>query len=328
MALIKSDQPKRESNDLGFFKVWRFIIFMMAWLSIGVLIFIFFSNSKTLFMKFYKIIFSLFFLGIIFTSCKKDKPIVEPITPAFEGTKMVDVGGHKLFTETKGEGNHTIIFESGLGADSDDWRGEIFNTVTNSNQAIIYNRAGYDPSENAGNDPRDVIQLAEELHKVITELSQNEKVILVGHSLGGVIIRYYAHQYPEKVEGLLFVDPSHEDELDLSEFQNEVNNLFQFLLSQGQTEVAKEVKELYENALILKALPNLPNVPVQVLTSMKLEDDGEIFTPEEKQTLFDIHASLGEGVDDFTHITTIQSGHQIHMEEPNLVLILINALVN
>lgn len=37
-----------------------------------------------------------------------------------------------------------------------------------------------------------------------------EPYILVGHSMGGFIIRKFQQSYPDKVKGLVLVDPSHE----------------------------------------------------------------------------------------------------------------------
>ncbi len=38
--------------------------------------------------------------------------------------------------------------------------------------------------------------------------------MLVGHSLGGLIVRLYAHQNPQDVAGLVLVDPMHEDQFE------------------------------------------------------------------------------------------------------------------
>ena len=128
-------------------------------------------------------------MSILFiTSCNNDDDQI--LTP----TNLVDVGNYKLFTETAGDGEHTLVFESGLGDNYESWFKLL--GLAETNQVIAYNRAGYEPSEVATNE-RSIVQLAEDLHQVILSKSKNNKVILVGHSLGGAVVRYYAVQHPE-----------------------------------------------------------------------------------------------------------------------------------
>ncbi len=66
----------------------------------------------------------------------------------------------------------------------------------------------------------------------------------------------------------------------------------------------------------------MPNVPTIVLTSIR-DREGE------SQTRWvDAHATLGDGVTDFTHTITENSGHYIQIEEPQLVFEAIDALLN
>ncbi len=245
-------------------------------------------------------------------SCSND----DDNTPAPTPSNMVDTGNNKLFTETAGNGNHTIVFESGLGDDYESWYKLL--SLSETNQVIAYNRAGYEPSEIATNE-RSIIQLAEDLHQVILSKSENAKVILVGHSLGGAIIRYYAVQHPEMVEALLFVDPSHEDFAVMT--QEQEDGMVEYFNGEGLLNVASEVEQLIENFQILDQLNTLPDVPTIVLTSIKDRED------DDKINWINAHASLGANLTNFTHITTENSGHYIQIEEPELVLDAIDALL-
>jgi len=271
---------------------------------------------------------SLVLILPLFTSCKKDDPIpvVEKIGH-IDTTMMIDVGGYDLYTETLGEGSATVVFESGLGDGYESWPDTLLNRLSNNHQTIVYSRAGYDPSDASNNDvPRDINQLAKELKVVLDTISQNDKVILVGHSIGGSIIRAFANLYSDKVEGIVFIDPQHESEYDensIKEFEailiNTLPNVPPFI------EVEKEVEQLYEDWVILSNLPALPDVPVAVLTAMSLNDDGEISTLEERQLLYEGQAKLGEGVTDFIHESSDLVGHYIHEQDPEWV---INTILN
>lgn len=277
-----------------------------------------------------------FFLGmLLMIGCKKDKPIDPPIVPVpigyIDTTLMVDVGGYSLYCETKGEGSTTIVFENGLGGDFNEWKEGVYDGINSDYQLIIYNRGGYLPSEAPNNSiNRDINQLAKELKIVIDNVAQNEKVILVGHSLGGPIIRSFVHQFPDQAKAMLFVDTAHEDEYDANSIQTfedyaldvEIPNIPQL------QHVRAEVAQLSENWAIQTSLPDLPNIPVTVLTAMSLNDDGTIYTTQERQDWFDLHASLGEGVDDFTHESSTEVGHHIHIDDPTMVINGILGLIN
>lgn len=250
---------------------------------------------------------------LLITSCSNDDDNNTTPLPS----NMVDVGDYNLFVESFGEGNHTLVFESGLGDNYESWYQLL--DLSETNQVIAYNRAGYEPSEVANND-RDIIQLAEDLHQVILNKSENDRVILVGHSLGGAVIRYYVVQHPEMVEGLLFVDPSHEGYgLPTQDYED---GLVGSLNDLGLFHVANEAEQLIENFQILDQLSTLPNVPTIVLTSIRDRDS------EDGTNWANAHASLGEGVTDFTHVITENSGHYIQIEEPTLVFQAIDTLLN
>ncbi|MFK7772495.1 MAG: hypothetical protein AB8F94_10155 [Saprospiraceae bacterium] len=110
------------------------------------------------------------------------------------------------------------------------------------------------------------------------------------------------------VEALLLVDPSHEDfEVVLQETEKAG---VEFFKGKGSSEVANENAQIIENFEILGNLASLPDV---VLTSIK--DRSE----EIAERWVNAHATLGEGVSNFTHVITENSGHYIHIEEPQLV---------
>ena len=257
-------------------------------------------------------------LAIVFImSCGKNEISSDQPNPSNEPSVMVDAGDYNLFTETVGSGNHTLVFESALGDHFETW--SQFTNLVENHQVITYNRAGYAPSETASN-TRDLEQLAADLHQVILQKSENEKVILVGYIFGGATIRYYATQHPEKVKGLIFINPMHEGYISLTQARED--SLVSLFNNDGRPEVANEVAQFIEDYALLEALPNLPNVPTVVLTSVGA------LSGDDKDAWVDAHKSLGEGLTDFTHTTTEVSQLEIHEDEPQLVIDAIDSIIN
>lgn len=95
------------------------------------------------------------------------------------------------------------------------------------------------------------------------------------------------------------------------------DELVPYLTSIGQFGLVKELAQLVENYDILINLPNLPILPIFVLTSMKLDDED---TADSKQKWFDAHVTLGATASEFSHISTDRVGHAIHTEDPDLVI--------
>jgi pimeloyl-ACP methyl ester carboxylesterase len=51
----------------------------------------------------------------------------------------------------------------------------------------------------------------EELHTLLVNANIQDPYVLVGHSLGGMLVRVYVHYYPDEVVGMILVDSYHEE---------------------------------------------------------------------------------------------------------------------
>jgi len=251
---------------------------------------------------------------------------IDEVNPDNFKTTTISLPTHKLTSysiikNTK----YLIVFEAGLGDDHSIWNQEDLPfTISAKQDVLLYDRAGYGTSEK-GPAPRNIAKLSEELASVINKFDNGREIIFVGHSLAGMIIRDYAIKNPAKVAGLLLIDPSHEAYNNPTQDQEDlIYNTFcgSFGVDFGAT---MEARELIENSQYMSTLPDLPNVPTIVLTSMKV-DDAHIAS--DRQNWFNAHELLKNGISDFTHITTTNSGHYIFIEEPDLVLDHLNLLIS
>lgn len=262
-------------------------------------------------------IFSL----LIFASCEKTDETPDPFT-----TTTINLPTHKLvsFSIIKNT-KYLIVFESGLGDDHSIWNHKnLPTTISTKQDVLMYDRAGYAKSEK-GPAPRTISKLSSDLDSVIDRFANGRKIILVGHSLGGMIIRDYAIKNPSKIAGILFIDPSHEAFLNPTQAQEDF--YYNTLLNSNGADfgATMEARELIEDSQYMETLANLPNVPVIVLTGMKVEAPNNA---TDQQNLFNAHELLKAGLTDFTHISTTNSGHYIFIEEPNLVLDNLNWLIS
>ena len=243
----------------------------------------------------------------------------EDIGPKLRLTEsFVNMGSHKLKAYSySNDSKYMVVFESGLGDDHGVWRVKnIPSIISASADILLYDRAGYGASDQNTN-VRGIDRLSDELNEVIDQLANGKKVVLVGHSLGGMIIRDYAIKFPSKTAALLFVDASHElynnptqgeEDMAYNHYKGEYGANFGGTL---------EARELVENVQYMASLPNLPDIPVVALTSMRIDAQNDA---EDKQLWFDSKEALKDGVSDFTHITTTNSGHHIMLDEPDLVI--------
>lgn len=271
------------------------------------------KNKKTAIMKIFKNFIPILVL-LLLTSCSENSSTAKE-TP-FTETK-IDLSTHKLNTYSiKKNSNYVVVFESGLGDDHTIWsKKKVANQTAKFTDVLLYDRAGYGKSE-TNSDPRTVSKLTSELEKVINAFANGRKVILVGHSLGGLIIRDYAIKNPNKTAGLVFVDSSHE--LYNNPSQAEEDFIYNSMKSSYGSNFGGtlEARELIESLQHMATLPNLPNVPVIAITSTKIDSNHDA---NDIKLWYDSKEALKKGVSDFTHVTTTKSGHYIMLEEPNLI---------
>jgi pimeloyl-ACP methyl ester carboxylesterase len=125
--------------------------------------------------------------------------------------KLVDVGGYRLHINCQGQGGPTVVMESGNGNFSLNW-GQVPREVAKFTRVCTYDRAGLGWSDRSPQ-PRTAHNLVADLHTLLERSGVEPPYVLVGHSLGGLLIRLYAHEYPDQVVGLVLVDAAHEEQL-------------------------------------------------------------------------------------------------------------------
>jgi pimeloyl-ACP methyl ester carboxylesterase len=122
---------------------------------------------------------------------------------------LVDVGGYMMHINCIGQASPTIILEAGMGDFSLIWA-YVQPEVARFTRVCSYDRAGYGWSETSPF-PRTANTMMEELHTLLANANIQGPYVLVGHSMGGMLVRAYAHNYPDEVAGMVLVDSAHEE---------------------------------------------------------------------------------------------------------------------
>jgi pimeloyl-ACP methyl ester carboxylesterase len=119
--------------------------------------------------------------------------------------QLVDVGGYHLHINCTGAGSPTVVIDAGWGDWSASWSSWVQPEVAKATRVCTYDRAGMGYSE-AGPLPRNAQQFAKELHTLLHNAGIPGPYVLVGHSMGGLPVRVFAHAYAADVAGVVLIE--------------------------------------------------------------------------------------------------------------------------
>ncbi|WP_179640972.1 alpha/beta fold hydrolase [Sphingomonas guangdongensis] len=114
--------------------------------------------------------------------------------------------GRRINMVCLGKGQPAVLFMSGLGGGSFDWR-RVQPEVGRNTRACAYDRAGYGFSDPTS-EKSDVEHALLDLHALLHSGGIARPVVLVAHSLAGIYAVAYAKRYPGDVAGMVLVDPA------------------------------------------------------------------------------------------------------------------------
>jgi pimeloyl-ACP methyl ester carboxylesterase len=124
---------------------------------------------------------------------------------------LVPMDGHQFHLHAMGNGTPTVVLETGLGGMSSAW-GWVQPETAKFARVVAYDRPGLGWSEPDHN-PITAVETARRLRRLLDVSGSEPPYVLVGHSMGGLFIRMFAHLYPDEVTGMVLVDAAHPDQL-------------------------------------------------------------------------------------------------------------------
>ena len=249
-----------------------------------------------------------------------------------EADRYVEIDGSPQHILDLGSGGPVVVFVPGFGSDLKAYS-RVQRAVSKLTRTISYDRAGIGKSALTVKN-RSLDTLIYELNTILESESIRGPYVLVGHSYGGHIIRYFAHTHPDKVAGMVLIDPSVEymdDEIRRLKTPAEVKS-YDSLMEHGRDPawpegVRREADYFGANELRIKEIPFPDEIPITVLTAMNMGESRYPFLKGVSQIARDLRERW---LIDAPHIKLVpahRSGHFIQFDEPELVINEIKAMI-
>ncbi|NUS43845.1 MAG: alpha/beta hydrolase [Mycobacteriaceae bacterium] len=121
--------------------------------------------------------------------------------------RSLSVGGAEVYLEEGGSGDVCAVFEAGAGAGRTLWD-PVTAQLDGSVHTVAYDRVGRGRSKRAGS-PQGIDEMAATLVALIEAIRPN-RLILVAHSMGGLVVRRAVDGLATPLAGLVLVDPTPE----------------------------------------------------------------------------------------------------------------------
>jgi pimeloyl-ACP methyl ester carboxylesterase len=241
---------------------------------------------------------------------------------ASAGERPVSRPGYTLQAEQQGEGPMVVVFESGFGQGSGVWK-DVIARLGDRCRCITYARAGLGKSGTDGK-PKTIGEDVQDLNAVIDAIAPRSKVLLVGHSYGGLLATEFARLHPERLQGLVLVDPAtmaqrHEAmQVDRQRILADDKALLEMLPPNLAADYRELIAQLDDDAALAPRVQ--PDVPVALLTSTRVEAEPFVFeeTAPGKALWKRQHAALFAGYSRGMH-EYLATGHNIQREKPEAV---------
>lgn len=112
----------------------------------------------------------------------------------------------KVAYKVYGDKENTLVIDACLCSCSAEWW-HIAEKLSDSYKVIVFDRAGTGRSA-ASLQPRTPRNITNELNTLLAELGIRSKITLLGHSQGGYYSIQYALMFPERIKGLILLDPA------------------------------------------------------------------------------------------------------------------------
>jgi pimeloyl-ACP methyl ester carboxylesterase len=253
-------------------------------------------------------------------------------------TRMLDLDGVQMRVWTAGleqrkTGQAIIVLEAGAGADLETWK-PILSDVSKIAPVIAYDRRGLGQS-GADAAPPTFTRTVQTLRATLQALKVSPPYVLVGHSMGGVFIRGFASMFPTETAGMVYLDvPDFEStreeraaELPAEDRKAALGPPELPAIPPGTTEglaavyqqQLNEMRDDYPSARSWKQPPGIPVAVVITTRADRLRGNGGAMVRLQMKH----QSQWALGSPNSLFVLAGHTGHQVHRDDPPLVLRLI-----
>jgi len=247
-----------------------------------------------------------------------------------EGRQVI-VNGRAWWLSCTGTGTPAVVLEAGHTESSDTWRAVQLG-VAEFTRVCSYDRAGRGRSGPIpGGSERTASDAAGDLATLLRAGGERGPYVLVGHSLGGPLVRVFATTVPAQVAGMVLVDAVHEREFEAIDS----------LLTPAQRVAGAGMRPMSPERFDIEAIlrdvrqrsRSIPWPLVVVARGRPLAEDEmpPSWSPAQRQQREQLRRSLQQELAALSRhgrlVVADSSGHHVHHDQPDVVVTAIRDLV-
>jgi len=235
--------------------------------------------------------------------------------------RKVDVGGYALWMQSRGDGNPTVVFESGGGEDSSEWSNiEPVIREGAKVRTVVYDRAGLGKSD-PNPRPYRMEDEATALRRALNKCAVHGPLLLVAHSYGGFINEILASK-DKRVKGLVLVDaniPSFPDDKEAAVVSARYTPLAEDLIKEKPAlgrNLLRQDQAYPATAGYMRGVKVPSDLPIIDITA----EDTWVDAPEELAAMRRAHSEFVTASSNRAAIFAKGSGHYISKDGPEIVI--------
>jgi pimeloyl-ACP methyl ester carboxylesterase len=276
--------------------------------------------------------------------------------------QLADIGGRRIHLLAMGTGTPAVVIIPSLGGNVLEWV-RVQRAAAANTTVITCDRAGIGWSDPPPLGTLTLDSMADDLHAALKSAGISPPYVIAGHSLGGVVARRFQARYPDAVTGMLLVDSSHEGQSrrfgwrdgagsqlrHAARFQSRILGVRRLAASLGRlsdvspASLARETVLEYAGAARAITLSSrLRRIAVrEMILAAQLRGQPQglgavsltvISTANRRRDWWPLWARMQDELaalsSDTVHMTAVKAGHNVHLDEPMLVVQAIRDLVD